>query len=142
VVNPGVTNRFGDPVGYKLIPFAGPLLLAAEDSDLARRAEFARSHLWVTRYNPKELHAAGDYPNQHPGDGIGEWVKQERDLVDTDVVLWHTFGTSHLPRPEDWPIMPCEYVGFTLKPVGFFDRNPSLDVPPPNAAHDSCHQEV
>lgn len=28
-----------------------------------------------------------DYPNQHRGDGIGEWVKQERDLVDTDVVL-------------------------------------------------------
>jgi len=141
VINPGVTNRFGDPVGYKLVPFAGPLLLAAEDSDLARRAEFARTHLWVTRYDPKELHAAGDYPNQHPGAGIGEWVKQERDLVDTDVVLWHTFGTSHLPRPEDWPIMPCEYVGFTLKPVGFFDRNPSLDVPPPNASHGACHHE-
>jgi primary-amine oxidase len=136
VINPNVTNRFGEPVGYKLVPFVGPTLLAADGSDLARRAEFARSHLWVTRYDERELHAAGDYPNQHPGDGIGEWVKQERDLVNTDVVLWHTFGTSHLPRPEDWPIMPCEYVGFALKPAGFFDRNPSLDVPPP-AGH--CH---
>ena len=131
VINPNVTNRLGQPVGYKLVPFVGPTLLAAEGSDLARRAEFARSHLWVTQYDPQELHAAGDYPNQHPGDGIGEWVKQERDLVNTDVVLWHTFGTSHLPRPEDWPIMPCEYVGFALKPAGFFDRNPALDVPPP-----------
>ena len=130
VINPSVTNRFGEPVGYKLVPFVGPTLLAAEGSDLARRAEFARSHLWVTHYDARELHAAGDYPNQHPGEGIGEWVKQERDLLNTDVVLWHTFGTSHLPRPEDWPIMPCEYVGFALKPVGFFDRNPSLDVPP------------
>jgi primary-amine oxidase len=136
VINPNVTNRFGEPVGYKLVPFVGPTLLAAEGSDLARRAEFARSHLWVTRYDERELHAAGDYPNQHPGDGIGEWVKQERDLVNTDVVLWHTFGTSHLPRPEDWPIMPCEYVGFALKPAGFFDRNPSLDVPPPGG---HCH---
>ncbi|MFI0454176.1 primary-amine oxidase [Actinomadura sp. 6N118] len=142
IVNPGVHNRFGQPVGYKLVPFVGPTLLAAPESDLARRAEFARAHLWVTRYSPGELHPAGDYPNQHPGDGIGNWVKQERDLVDTDVVLWHTFGTSHLPRPEDWPIMPCEYVGFALKPAGFFDRNPSLDVPPPaghGAAH--CHTE-
>jgi primary-amine oxidase len=140
VINPGVSNRLGDPVGYKLVPFVGPTLLAAPESDLARRAEFARHHLWVTRFDARELHAAGDYPNQHHGDGIGEWVKQERDLTDTDVVLWHTFGTSHLPRPEDWPIMPCDYVGFTLKPAGFFDRNPSLDVPPP-ARHggDRCH---
>jgi primary-amine oxidase len=137
IINPTVTNRFGEPVGYKLVPFVGPTLLAAPDSDLARRAEFARHHLWVTRYHPAEMHAAGDYPNQHLGDGIGEWVKQERDLVNTDVVVWHTFGTSHLPRPEDWPIMPCDYVGFALKPAGFFDHNPSLDVPPPG--HDSTH---
>jgi primary-amine oxidase len=26
--------------------------------------------------------------------------------------------------------MPVERVGFALKPVGFFDRNPALDVPP------------
>jgi primary-amine oxidase len=136
VVNPSVLNRFGQPVAYKLVPIAGPVLVAAPESDLAKRAEFARAHLWVTRYSPAELHPAGDYPNQHPGDGIGEWVKQERDLVNTDVVLWHTFGTTHLVRPEEWPVMPVEYAGFHLKPVGFFDRNPSLDVPlPPGHCH-------
>ncbi|MBP2328208.1 primary-amine oxidase [Kibdelosporangium banguiense] len=140
VINPGVTNRFGEPVGYKLVPFVGPTLLAAPESDLAKRAEFARHHLWVTRYHAAETHAAGDYPNQHPGDGLGEWVKQERDLVNQDIVLWHTFGTSHLPRPEDWPIMPCDYVGFSLKPAGFFDRNPALDIPPPSGQGTGhCH---
>jgi primary-amine oxidase len=34
-------------------------------------------------------------------------------------------------RPDDWPIMPVARAGFRLEPVGFFDRNPSLDVPPP-----------
>jgi primary-amine oxidase len=135
IINPGVRNRLGEPVAYKLIPHPSPVLLAAPDSDLARRAEFARAHLWVTRYDPAELHPAGDYPNQHPGDGIGGWVKQERDLVNTDVVLWHTFGTSHVPRPEDWPVMPCDYTGFSLKPSGFFDRNPALDVPPSSYCH-------
>ncbi len=129
IVNPDVRNRLGEPVGYKLIPHPSPLLLAAPDSDLARRAEFARAHLWVTRHDPAELHPAGDYPNQHPGDGIGRWVQAERYLANTDVVLWHTFGTSHVPRPEDWPVMPCDYTGFWLKPSGFFDRNPALDVP-------------
>ncbi|MGH3168783.1 MAG: primary-amine oxidase, partial [Trebonia sp.] len=74
IINPNVRNRHGEPVAYKLIPFTGPVLLAAPESDLARRAEFARAHLWVTRYDPTELHPAGDYPNQHPGDGIGRWV--------------------------------------------------------------------
>jgi primary-amine oxidase len=135
IINPGVRNRLGQPVGYKLIPHPSPLLLAAPDSDLARRAEFARAHLWVTRYDPAELHPAGDYPNQHPGDGIGRWVQAERDLENTDIVLWHTFGTSHVPRPEDWPVMPCDYTGFSLKPSGFFDRNPALDVPPSSHCH-------
>jgi primary-amine oxidase len=134
IVNPNVTNRFGQPVGYKLVPHAGPLLVADGDSHVAARAGFARHHLWVTRHDPAERHAAGDYVNQHPGgEGLARWVEADRDLENTDVVLWHVLGTSHLPRPEDWPVMPVEYVGFTLKPVGFFDRNPALDVPPLHA---------
>ncbi len=35
--------------------------------------------------------------------------------------------------------MPVESTGFTLKPVGFFDRNPALDVPE-HTSHD-CHEE-
>ena len=33
--------------------------------------------------------------------------------------------------------MPVVTIGFMLKPVGFFGRNPGLDVPPP-AAHGEC----
>ena len=57
-------------------------------------------------------------------------------IVDADIVVWHTFGVTHIPRPEDWPVMPVEYTGFTLVPFGFFDRNPALDVPP---SADHCH---
>ena len=37
---------------------------------------------------------------------------------------------AHVPRPEDWPVMPVEYAGFSLMPVGFFDKSPAIDVPP------------
>jgi primary-amine oxidase len=138
VVNRNVTNRLGQPVAYKLIPHNGPLLLADERTSVGRRAGFARFALWVTKFDPDELHSAGEYPNLHAGPmGLPVWTEQDRDLVDTDVVLWHTIGTTHTARPEDWPVMPVDYVGFTLKPVGFFDRNPALDVPPSAAAH--CH---
>jgi len=133
-VNPESTNRLGRPVAYKLVPGATPTLHAQPDSSVGRRAGFARHNLWVTPHDPSERRAAGDYPNQHAGgDGLPKWTAADRSLVGTDIVAWYTFGVTHLPRPEDWPVMPVEYCGFHLAPVGFFDQNPSLDVPPPPA---------
>ena len=71
-------------------------------------------------------------PTSTPGGaGLPEWTAANRDIDDTDLVVWYTFGHHHVPRPEDWPVMPMAYIGFKLKPVGFFERNPALDVPPP-----------
>jgi primary-amine oxidase len=43
---------------------------------------------------------------------------------------------THVPRLEDWPVMPTEYAGFELKPRGFFDRSPVINtaVPPAGTA--------
>ena len=141
VTNPSVTNSLGQPVGYKLVPtMSTPRLLARPESSVAKRAGFALHNLWVTPYEPGERRAAGDYPNQHAGGaGLPAWTGADRDLVDRDVVLWYSFGITHIPRPEDWPVMPVEYTGFLLSPVGFFDRNPALDVPPSPAGH--CHAD-
>ena len=38
-------------------------------------------------------------------------------------------GVTHIVRPEDFPVMPVEHVGFTLKPFGFFKGNPAVDLP-------------
>jgi len=138
VVNEGRRNALGEPVGYKLIPHSGPVLLAHPDSSIGRRAGFAQAHLWVTHFAEHELHAGGEYPNQHAGgEGLPAWVRQDRGLADADVVLWHTLGASHAVRTEDWPVMPVDRIGFVLKPVGFFDRNPGIDVPP---ASPGCHR--
>lgn len=131
VRNRGVTNALGEPVGYKLVPGGGAVLLADPSSPVAARAGFARHHLWVTAYDPGQLRPAGHYPNQHPGGaGLPAWSAADRPLEDTDVVLWYTIGTTHVARPEDWPVMPVARASFVLEPVGFFDRNPALDVPP------------
>ena len=140
VRNRSVRNAAGEPTGYALVPGAQPLLLAHPDSPVARRAGFATHHLWVTQHDDAELHAAGDYPNQHPGgDGLPAWVTADRPLVDEDVVLWFTCGSNHVARPEDWPVMPVEHAGFLLKPAGFFDRNPALDVPPQHLVNPGSH---
>src|SRR5215207_1674612 len=130
VVHPSRTNRLGQPVAYALDPQEAPLLAADAVAAVTGRATFATRHLWVTRYDPAERYAAGDLPNQHPGGaGLPAYVAADRDIDGQDIVLWHTFGMTHFPRPEDWPVMPVVTCGFTLRPVGFFDRSPILDLP-------------
>jgi primary-amine oxidase len=133
VVSTERVNRYGRPTGYTLYPEGAPVLLADPTSPVHARAGFAANHLWVTRYDPAQRYPAGDFVNQHPGGaGLPAYVAADRDIDGADIVLWHTFGPTHFPRPEDWPVMPVARCGFTLKPTGFFDRNPALDVPPPD----------
>jgi primary-amine oxidase len=132
IVNPDVHHRLGAPVSYRLVPGENAVPFASPDAAVSHRAGFITRHLWVTPYERVERFAAGDYPNQHPGGaGLPEWTRADRDIDGRDIVVWYTFGHHHVPRPEDWPVMPVATIGFMLKPVGFFDRNPALDVPPP-----------
>jgi len=136
IVNRDARNRLGLPTAYALLPGYTPTLLADPQSSVGKRAAFATHNLWVTRYEPEERRAAGDFPNQHSGGaGLPHFSSKDRSIVDEDIVLWHTFGVTHIPRPEQWPVMPVEYSGFMLVPVGFFDSNPALDVPPSATSH-------
>jgi primary-amine oxidase len=139
IVNPEVLHRLGEPVGYRLLPGETAFPFAQPDAPVSKRAAFIREHLWVTPYRPEERYAAGEYPNLHPGgEGLPDWTSADRPIDGEDVVVWYTFGHHHVPRPEDWPIMPVTTAGFSLKPVGFFERNPSLDVPPSKPHSDQC----
>ncbi|GAA3092609.1 primary-amine oxidase [Kribbella aluminosa] len=139
LVNPEVTNALGQPVGYTLHPEGQPTLLADPSSSIARRAAFTTKHLWVTAQDDDERYPSGRFVNQSRGNtGIDTWTRADRDIDGTDIVVWHTFGLTHFPRPEDWPIMPVDYTGFTLKPSGFFNQNPALDAPRPTSTSDGC----
>ncbi len=130
VSNPTSLNRLGEPVAYKLHPQGQPTLLADPESSVAKRATFATKDLWVTQFAEAERYPTGDFVNQHSGGaGLPAYIKADRDIDGQDIVLWHTFGLTHFPRLEDWPIMPVDSVGFKLRPEGFFDRSPVLDVP-------------
>jgi len=137
IVNQQVKNHMDHPVGYKLIPGHTTFPLALPESTIGKKAGFMYKHLWVTKNSDSEKYPAGDYPFQHPGGaGLPEWTKANRNIENEDVVLWYVFGTNHIPRTEDWPVMPVEKTGFHLKPSGFFARSPGIDVAP---SKPSCH---
>ncbi|HEX4205499.1 MAG TPA: primary-amine oxidase [Ktedonobacteraceae bacterium] len=139
IVNPNKHNSLGAPVSFKIMPGDNTLPFAHPTSSIMQRAGFINKHLWVTPYQPEERYPAGDYPNQHVGgDGLPRWTKANRSIENTDLVVWYVMNAHHVTRPEDWPVMPVNYIGFMLKPVGFFVRNPALDVPPTENNHSSC----
>jgi primary-amine oxidase len=142
IINPNLRNAVGKHPGYKLVVQPSPLLLAQPGSSIDRRGGFATKHLWVTRYSAEERYASGDYPNQHPGgDGVSHYVQQNRLIENEDIVVWHCFGHSHVCKPEDFPIMPVEYAGFTLKPNNFFAANPAMDLPAEKNGPTQCCYE-
>jgi primary-amine oxidase len=132
----GKINRFsGKPVAYKLLPFSmgpsQPTLLTDPSCAVSQKGAFATKHLWVTPHSDVERFPAGECTVQGDGsDGLPEWTKANRNVEGEDVVLWHAFGVAHVPRAEDFPVMSVEVTGFTLKPDGFFEGNPAIDLEP------------
>ncbi len=124
-------SALGVPTAFALMPGSNVPPMYSPTALFARRAGFTDHQLWVTAQDDTQRFAAGDYPNQHPGgQGLPAYVAGDRPLEGTDVVVWYTFGAHHVVRPEDWPVMPVSTVGFMLRPSGFFDGNPALDLPP------------
>ncbi|TXN30405.1 primary-amine oxidase [Lacisediminihabitans profunda] len=124
-------NRFGDRTAYRLSIGDTTNLFVKPGSIVERKAPFVAKHLWATPYDPAERFIAGEFPNQAPleAEGVTAWQAANRSLDGAKLVLWPVLGVHHYPRPEEWPIMPVARIGLRLEPDGFFDRNPSLDVP-------------
>jgi primary-amine oxidase len=132
IVSADQKNTLEAAPGYMLMAGGNAVFLPVEGSKIRQKAEFATHHVWVTKYQPDELYAGGNYPNQtQPGQGLPKYISNDESLMGEDIVLWYTMGVTHIPRSEDWPVMPVHRVGFQLVPKGFFPRNPAINLPEP-----------
>lgn len=106
VQNPSVNNPITKkPVAWKLHPHNSQMLLAHKDSYHWKRAGFADHALFLTKYKRDEIYASGNFTNQSQQDtGVRGWSDRNEEIED-DLVLWHSFGMTHIPRVEDFPVM-------------------------------------
>lgn len=135
IVNENKINPIsGKPVGYKLFPCVTALLMATPGSIPHKRAQFATHHFWVTKHKDQEYYAGGVWTNQSSKEigGLKEAIDRKENVRNDDVILWHSFGLTHHPRVEDFPVMPAEMLNVALHPNDFFTQNPSMDLPPSN----------
>jgi primary-amine oxidase len=128
--NEGVKNALGQPTSFAIMPGETAISLLPASEWPQRRAGFSEHNLWVTPYDPTERYASGVYVVGSKGeDSLPQWVKQNRNIMNTDIVAWYTMGFHHVPRPEDWPQMPIMWHTFTLLPYQFLPKNPTMDLP-------------
>ena len=145
IINPTKINpHTGRPVGYAIVSPMKEMLLAHPTSWHSRRAKYARHPYWVTTHRDDELYAAGKYTYQSleetehasPDDtskgNVDSWTARNDSTDGEDIVIWHSISLTHNPRIEDYPVMPCDTMTVSLRPSGFFDGNPALDVPQSN----------
>jgi primary-amine oxidase len=128
VYNPGVKSSLGHFAGYEIEP-TGNTTSAIPEFRFGQGASFTQRHFWATKYHPDELYAAGKYPNQAPDnsqDNLFHYAADNENIYAEDVVLWYSLGFTHVPKPEDYPIMPAARIAVNFAPHGFFTRSPSL----------------
>jgi primary-amine oxidase len=129
-VNPNVHGPLGYPTGYEIMPGVTAASLLDPDDGVQRVGAFSSHQLWVTPYRPDELYASGVYPTASKGgDGLAVWTQANRPIENTDIVAWYTLGFHHVPRAEDWPVMPVMWHDFVIRPYDFFAQNPVLTLP-------------
>jgi primary-amine oxidase len=130
IANPNVRGPLGYATGYEIMPGETAASLLDPDDGPQRVGAFSTHQLWVTPYRADELYAAGVYPTASKGgDGLAHWTAKNRAIENTDIVAWYTLGFHHMPRAEDWPVMPVMWHEFVIRPFDFFSQNPVLTLP-------------
>jgi primary-amine oxidase len=128
--NENVKNSLGQSTSFEIMPGETGISLLPSTEWPQKRAGFSEHNLWVTPYDPSERYVSGVYVMGSKGtDGLTEWVKKNRNIMNTDIVAWYTVGFHHVPRPEDWPQMPVMWHTFSLRPFQFLPKNPTMDLP-------------
>ncbi len=128
VMNHGVTGALGHHPGYMIMAGGAAAYSPFDPSDppFLRNAYIDKT-FWVTPHDRTQRYAGGEYAMQSDGtDTLATWVGADRPVHDTDIVVWATMGFHHVPRMEDWPVMPTMWQGFSLKPHNFFPMNPAI----------------
>ena len=130
IYNPSALRRGRRPAGYTLMPMGNTATIFSRWRE-REPVGFTFHHLWVTPYRDGELYAAGAYPNQansNYADTLHSYADNS-SIYDKDIVVWYSMGDTHVPRPEDFPLMSSKKISVVFHPDGFFERNPIFGPP-------------
>jgi primary-amine oxidase len=125
-------NSDGRSRGYEIAPHISGLWRGMT----ATTEPWAGHDLWVTSYSQCEkyaVHNQGSFPggsfcdSPSTPDHVAAMVNGG-NVDGTDLVVWYANRHLHIPRDEDQPRMPIEWMSFHIKPRSFHSESLSAGV--------------
>ena len=133
VLNPNMTNAWGEMRGYRIVPGRSDIHLSTLKSPWSlKNSEFAKSHLAVTRQHDNEPFANSVQNINLPFTPQQDFSKffDGESIEDEDLVVWFNLGMHHFTRSEDVPVTLYTeaYSSVVFAPQNFFDRAQDGDL--------------
>ncbi|XP_004694428.1 PREDICTED: amiloride-sensitive amine oxidase [copper-containing] [Condylura cristata] len=124
-------NRWGHQRSYRLQIHSMADQVLPPGCQEERAVTWARYPLAVTKYRESELRSSSIYNQNDPWDPpvvFEDFLRNNENIEDEDLVAWVTLGFLHIPHSEDIPntATPGNAVGFLLRPFNFFPEDPSV----------------
>ncbi|XP_070281049.1 diamine oxidase [copper-containing]-like [Myotis yumanensis] len=124
-------NRWGHQRSYRLQIHSMAEQVLPPGWQEERAFTWARYPLAVTKYRESELCSSSIYNQLDPWDPpvvFEEFLQNNENIEEEDLVAWVTVGFLHIPHSEDIPntATPGNSVGFMLRPFNFFPEDPSV----------------
>ncbi|XP_041924141.1 amiloride-sensitive amine oxidase [copper-containing] [Alosa sapidissima] len=129
--NPKQENRWGHKKGYRIQFNSHAHSVLPKGWKEENGISWARYPLAVTRHKDSEATSSSMYTQNNPWEPLvsfEDYIRNNENITEQDLVAWVTVGFLHVPHSEDIPntATPGNAVGFFLRPFNFFDEDPSL----------------
>ena len=117
--------------GYRIEPKYMVKQLYPDSDPVTRKAEWTKYQVSVTKHNEQERFGSSVY-NQYGGEepvfSFDEYLKNNDNIENEDLVAWVSIGGLHIPVAEDIPTTFSTGNSYTfyLRPFNFFDSDPSM----------------
>ena len=129
--NKDQVNSYGVHRGYRVQIRDMIKQMYPESWPVVKGAAWSLNQMTVTKRKEEEEKSSSIYNQQDIVDPVvdfSQYVDDDENIEDEDLVAWVTMGMMHIPHSEDIPntATPGSSASFLLRPFNYFDEDPSM----------------
>ncbi|CAC5416610.1 AOC1 [Mytilus coruscus] len=131
ISNDYIKDKFGNTRGYRILNKGMTYNIRPPGTGSEPGISWSRYQVAVTRRKDNEPGSSSIYQSNKPDEPVvrfQDFIDDDENIVDKDIVAWITMGFYHIPIKEDLPVThtPGASFSFFLLPFNYFDENPAM----------------